>query len=207
MLATLFRLALTLLLLQPVLCPADEAATQQLTEELKKFTAPKLSDEETQKLRDSVGNDQRRRREAANQKSSAEWQGIKTKDEWQAFRREKLNLLRQSLGNSFAADDWRPPQPLRVEKAGEIKGDGYRIEKVLYESRPGLWVTADLYAPEPPRAKMPGFVLSHAHHTPKENGELQDMGVLWARAGCYVLSPDHLGHGERRTSLSHRGRL
>jgi dienelactone hydrolase len=24
------------------------------------------------------------------------------------------------------------------------------------------------------------------------------MGILWARAGCYVLVPDHLGHGERR---------
>ena len=24
------------------------------------------------------------------------------------------------------------------------------------------------------------------------------MGMTWARAGCYVLVPDHLGHGERR---------
>ncbi|WP_425616240.1 hypothetical protein NA78x_006182 [Anatilimnocola sp. NA78] len=196
MLIRALLLTLALVLLQPILCLADEAAS--LTAELKKFTAPKLADTDAQKLRDYVGNDQRRRREAANQKSSAEWRAIQTKEQWLAFRRDKLQLLRRSLGNSLAADDWRPPQPLRVEKAGEIKGDGYRIEKVIYESRPGLWVTADLYAPEPPRAKMPGLVLSHAHHTPKENGELQDMGVLWARAGCYVLSPDHLGHGERR---------
>ena len=45
---------------------------------------------------------------------------------------------------------------------------------------------------------MPGLLLSHAHHNPKEQGELQDMGMTWARAGCYVLVPDHLGHGERR---------
>src|SRR4029079_11998693 len=28
--------------------------------------------------------------------------------------------------------------------------------------------------------------------------ELQDMGVMWARAGCVVLVMDQLGHGERR---------
>src|SRR5947209_7670968 len=27
--------------------------------------------------------------------------------------------------------------------------------------------------------------------------ELQDMGMTWARAGCLVLAPDQLGHGER----------
>jgi dienelactone hydrolase len=45
---------------------------------------------------------------------------------------------------------------------------------------------------------MPGILISHAHHTPKEHGELQDMGVTWARAGCLALVMDHLGHGERR---------
>ena len=45
---------------------------------------------------------------------------------------------------------------------------------------------------------MPGILLSHSHHNPKHEGELQDMGMTWARAGCYVLVPDHLGHGERR---------
>ena len=45
---------------------------------------------------------------------------------------------------------------------------------------------------------MPGLVICHAHHTPKEHGELQDMGVTWARAGCLVLIMDQLGHGERR---------
>src|SRR5262249_25722360 len=45
---------------------------------------------------------------------------------------------------------------------------------------------------------MPGILICHAHHTPKEHGELQDMGMTWARAGCLVLIMDQLGHGERR---------
>src|SRR5205823_3115670 len=45
---------------------------------------------------------------------------------------------------------------------------------------------------------MPGIVIIHSHHAPKTQGELQDMGVLWARVGCAVLVMDQLGHGERR---------
>ncbi len=37
----------------------------------------------------------------------------------------------------------------------------------------------------------------------KEHGELQDMGVTWARAGCLVLVMDQLGHGERRQHPCH----
>src|SRR3954466_6208620 len=45
---------------------------------------------------------------------------------------------------------------------------------------------------------MPGILISHSHHTSKTQGELQDMGMTWARSGCLVLVMDHLGHGERR---------
>ncbi len=45
---------------------------------------------------------------------------------------------------------------------------------------------------------MPGILICHSHHNPKTQSELQDMGVVWARAGCYVLVMDQLGHGERR---------
>ena len=45
---------------------------------------------------------------------------------------------------------------------------------------------------------MPGILLCHSHHNPKTQGELQDMGMTWARLGCLVLVMDQLGHGERR---------
>ncbi|MEA3368273.1 MAG: hypothetical protein U9R68_09195, partial [Planctomycetota bacterium] len=37
--------------------------------------------------------------------------------------------------------------PLNARTLGTIKADGYRIEKVLYESRPDHHVTANLYVP------------------------------------------------------------
>jgi cephalosporin-C deacetylase-like acetyl esterase len=44
---------------------------------------------------------------------------------------------------------------------------------------------------------MPGIVIIHSHHRPRTQAELQDMGILWARAGCTVLVMDQVGHGER----------
>ena len=85
-----------------------------------------------------------------------------------------------------------------MQITGRLAGEGFQIQNVVYESRPGLVVTANLYVPDPPRESMPGILLAHSHHNPKTEGELQDMGMTWARAGCYVLVPDHLGHGERR---------
>ena len=37
--------------------------------------------------------------------------------------------------------------PLNVQKTGEVTADGLKIEKILYESRPGIHVTANLYVP------------------------------------------------------------
>jgi dienelactone hydrolase len=55
-----------------------------------------------------------------------------------------------------------------------------------------------LYLPAEPAEKMPGIILCHSHHAPKSEGELQDLGQMWARRGCLVLVPELLGHGERR---------
>jgi dienelactone hydrolase len=59
-------------------------------------------------------------------------------------------------------------------------------------------VTANLYRPARPPRSQPGILICHSHHNPRTQGELQDMGILWARAGCVVLVMDQLGHGDRR---------
>ena len=132
-------------------------------------------------------------RKELNDRSNAEWHAIKTRAEWEKFRQPKLDALRASLGQ-FPP----PPKSLDMRVTGTIPGDGFVIENIVFQSRPGLWVTANLYRPTKPAASMPGILICHAHHTPKAHGELQDMGMTWARAGCLVLVMDQLGHGERR---------
>src|SRR6516162_9071264 len=149
----------------------------------KEFDAPNM-----------LARDVRARLKEANMRDLEAWRKIETKEQWEKFRDERIAALKKSLGE-FP----EPPKDLKVRVTKTIEGDGYAIENTLYESRPGFWVTANLYRPAKPQASgIPGIVIIHSHHNPKEQGELQDMGVTWARAGCYVLIPDQLGHGERR---------
>ncbi|MDA1013361.1 MAG: hypothetical protein O3A00_02785 [Planctomycetota bacterium] len=129
---------------------------------------------------------------AANRRDRSEWNAIKTKADWERMRDVRIKGLRDSLGR-FPA-----PQDVVAHVVRTTTGDGFAVDNVVYESRPGMFVTANLYRPAEPSKSMPGIVVCHSHQRPKENGARQLMGATWARAGCVVLVPDHLGHGERR---------
>ncbi|HZN36313.1 MAG TPA: hypothetical protein VFB80_20935 [Pirellulaceae bacterium] len=173
---------------------AQEAeSVSQIAEALKKISPHVAAEAERDQLRGMLGRSLREQIAAGNRASSEAWGKIQSREDWERFRAEKLALLRKSLGTL-------PPRPARPKTlvTGRIDGDGFQIQNLVYESRPGLVVTANLYVPVPARDKMPGIAIAHSHHNPKWEGELQDMGMTWARAGCYVLVPDALGHGERR---------
>lgn len=121
------------------------------------------------------------------------WAQVRTVADWERFRDIRIAALRESLGGFLST-----PPAVAPRVTGVIAAAGYRIEKLVFNTRPGLVVSALLYLPEPRPARMPLIQVVHAHHTPKEHGELQDMGVNWARHGAAVLVPDLVGHGERR---------
>jgi dienelactone hydrolase len=170
----------------------EKPDARELAAALKKVSPHVAAESEREQLRSMLGGWLRERIAAANRKSSEDWSKIRSAADWDLFSRERITALRQML--QLPPRDQRP----RYLVTGQIQGEGFRIQNLVFESRPGLVVTANLYVPDPLRAKMPGIVLSHSHHNPKHQGELQDMGMTWARAGCYVLVADHLGHGERR---------
>jgi dienelactone hydrolase len=144
-------------------------------------------------LSQMLAKDIKARRDAVNQQLTKLWNGLKSREDWEKFRDPRLAALRQSLGQ------WpEPPKHIDVHVTGTHKGDGFIVDNIVFVSRPHLVVTANLYRPEKPGDKMPGFVIVHSHHNPKTQGELQDMGMIWARQGCLVIVPDQLGHGERR---------
>jgi hypothetical protein len=182
-------LALSICLTVPL--SAQDAAS--ISEALKGISPHVAAEAEREQLRGQLGRALREQISAANRSSSEAWNKIQSRADWERFRAQKLALLRQSLGTL----PQRPAKP-KLLVTGTIDGEGFQIQNLVFESRPGLVVTANLYLPQPPRDKMPGIAIAHSHHNPKWEGELQDMGMTWARAGCYVLVPDALGHGERR---------
>ena len=167
--------------------PADDALTTRLRELDPKVLPP--GGAKATMLMD----DARARLRAANLRENAAWGRVRTKADWETYRDARVRALRESLGPYPPA-----PKELKVRVVKSIDGDGYRVENLVFESRPGLVVTANLYSPADPPGSMPGILVSHAHHTPATRDELQHIGMTWARQGCLVLVPEHLGHGERR---------
>jgi dienelactone hydrolase len=150
-------------------------------------------DPRTKDLPKMMWADAKRRMQEANLRESKAFADVKSKAEWEKYRDVRVQKLKESLGVWPDA-----PKDMRIKVTRELDGDGYVIHNVVYETRPGLWACANLYLPKSVPDKMPGIVIAHAHHGGKTGGELQDMGMTWARAGAAVLVPDQLGYGERR---------
>ncbi|MBN2288006.1 MAG: acetylxylan esterase [Candidatus Glassbacteria bacterium] len=125
-----------------------------------------------------------------------EWDSVKTLEDWERFRDRRIEILKSSLG-VFPEE----VPPLLCKISGTYLGEGYQVKNLVYQSRPGLFVAANLYLPLEPADKMPGIIIIPSHHYPKTQGELKDCGMVWARAGCAVLIPDRLGCGERIETL------
>ncbi len=89
--------------------------------------------------------------------------------------------------------------PLEARVVGRLDRGSWVIERILFQSRPNFWVSANLYLPNPlPSAKIPG-VLAPMGHTAegKSAGWLQQRVVGLVRQGYAVLTYDQIGLGER----------
>src|SRR5207248_1463563 len=96
--------------------------------------------------------------------------------------------------------------PLNPRIVGKETRDGYRIERVIYESRPQHHVTAVLYLPEgkPP---FPGVLLPCGHSANGKAAEAyQRACILMAKNGLAVLCYDPIGQGERVQLLDRQGK-
>lgn len=88
--------------------------------------------------------------------------------------------------------------PLNARVTGVVERDAYHIEKVLFDSRPGFPVTANLYVPKNRRGQMPGVVGSCGHSVNGKAAEAyQSFAQGLARLGYVVLIFDPVGQGER----------
>ncbi|HOJ11426.1 MAG TPA: acetylxylan esterase, partial [Clostridiales bacterium] len=86
--------------------------------------------------------------------------------------------------------------PLNPVVTGTIEGDGFRIEKVILESRPKTYVTCNLYIPNN-IDKPVGAVLLLCGHSQNGKEDYQIACQYFAKAGMVVLVQDPIGQSER----------
>src|SRR5262249_6977604 len=118
--------------------------------------------------------------------------GLNTREEIETRRR----LIRETILRAIGGLPERAP--LNPKVTGVMKRSGYRIEKVIFESQPAFFVTANLYIPETGRGPYPGILLPLGHEAGgKSNPDWQHLAITFARNGFVVLTWDPMGQGER----------
>lgn len=88
--------------------------------------------------------------------------------------------------------------PLNARTVGVLQRDGYRIEKVVFESQPRFYVTANLYVPASGHGPYPAVLFPLGHQRlGKAYGTWQNVLVGLVRRGYVALTWDTLAEGER----------
>ena len=128
----------------------------------------------------------------AEQSSIGALSALKTRADAEKYVREVRAKIRQCFG------PFPEKTPLNARITGVVERDAYRIEKVIFESRPGFLVTANLYVPKGRSMPAPGVVGTCGHtDTGKAGDTYQSFAQGLARLGYVCLLFDPIGQGER----------
>lgn len=117
---------------------------------------------------------------------------LRSRSDAEAYVQEVRGKIRKCFG------PWPEKTPLNSHVTGIIERDIYNIEKVIFESRPGFPVTANLYIPKGKKFPLPAVVGTCGHlDNAKAAPPYQSFAQGLARKGYVVLIFDPLGLGER----------
>ncbi|MBI4623380.1 MAG: acetylxylan esterase, partial [Verrucomicrobia bacterium] len=137
---------------------------------------------------------------------------IRTLEDWS---RHKITA-RQQLFEMLGLDPVPPRTDLKATITGTLDHPEFTVEKLHYQSRPGLYVTANVYVPKNLSAPAPAILYVCGHANVKINGvsygskaSYQHWGAWFARNGyvCVVIDTVQLGeiegihHGTSREGL------
>jgi dienelactone hydrolase len=128
----------------------------------------------------------------------AAYEQVKTPDEAKAYGQRLRQFFIEQLGG------FPERTPLNPKVVSTLPGDGYKLEKIIFESQPRHFVTALLYLPK----SAPPFpaVLMPSGHTATGKTENQVQGIFLAKNGIAALCYDPIGQGERYQLLDKSGK-
>lgn len=113
-------------------------------------------------------------------------------DDWKARRPVIRARLAEALGTVPGA-----PPPLEPRAHGALDRDGYRVEKVSFQTMPGVRMTANLYLPRS-AGRHAAVLAVHGHwRGAKQDPVVQSRCIGAAKLGFVVLAVDAFGAGER----------
>src|SRR6266508_1498423 len=119
---------------------------------------------------------------------------IRTPEYWKKQRPE----LRRQLLEMLGLDPLPARTALKAEITGRLEHNDYRIEKIVFQSRPGLYVTGNFYVPNRSAGPLPTilYLCGHSPHPLGAKVEYQDRAIWFAAHGYLCLVLDTLEFGE-----------
>ncbi len=124
-------------------------------------------------------------------------QALQSKDGIFRYRDELRKRYQEILGS------FPEKQNLNAKVVGSSQQKGFRLEKIVFESIPGRYVTANLYLPEG-KGPFPASLELCGHGLGGKLGSSE--AVLMALNGIAVLVVDPIGQGERIQFLDEQGK-
>jgi len=115
---------------------------------------------------------------------------------------EELESHKEAIRQAFLRSLGGLPQtqaPLNPRVVGIRETPAFTMEKIVFESRPQVYVTCNLYRPAK-RQQTPGpaILMLEGHHTDgKAAAEYQNVAQILTHAGFTVMMMDPFGQGER----------
>jgi dienelactone hydrolase len=121
-----------------------------------------------------------------------------TLPEWMGRRKVLVTAIREAMGPWPEKD-----APLEVKAVGTLERKGYVIEKLLLQTRPGVWMTANFYRPTEAKGKVPGVLCVHGHWAnARREPVVQSRCVGLVKLGFAVLLVDAFSAGERHPTIA-----
>ncbi len=126
---------------------------------------------------------------------------VGSKDDWNELKETHREQLWYMLGLSSDL----PRADLKATVTGKLDGDGFIVEKLHYQSSPGLYVTGNLYLPAARKKdeKFPAILYVCGHGRVKKDGvsfgnkvHYHHHGAWFARNGYVCLTLDTIQLGE-----------
>lgn len=120
---------------------------------------------------------------------------LRDREYWAESRQGRWRMLVEMLGLEEYLDGGSREAP-EYEVTGVVEREGYRVEKLYFESLPGLYVTGSLYVPEDGGAKP--AVLYLCGHAFDQKHHYQLHGHKLAKLGFVTLIVESIQRGEVR---------
>jgi len=118
---------------------------------------------------------------------------LQTPEDWKGHINKIRDFMVQATG------PFPDRTPLNARITGRIEHEDYRVEKILFESRPDFYVSGNLYLPKAVKGPRPAVLNVIGHYPNGKTAEhVQRRSISQAKKGFVAFTIDGLGQGERQ---------